>query len=664
MKAFGHKGLGLLGYLICLRTLEILMRDRAFREEAKPLQRNTVEDDFEVNQVVLVERASQNTTIPAPIVASVSQYWEGNDGTWSSFTIQVGQKPQNVRILPSTASTSTWVIYDQGCPSDAPNNCRDSRGGTFNPNNSLTWVPNSIFELGVESNLEFNVFGDFGFDSVTLGWPGSGGPSVEHSIVAGVGDTTFSWLGVLGLNPRPTNFSTFLNNPQVGFVQALKNQNNIPSVSWSYTAGAPYRLNKVFGSLVIGGYDESRFDIPSTTSSNLTFPFYTDISRDILVGIASITTSNSTSSSSSTPLLKNGIFAFIDSTVPHLWLPESVCSSFESAFGLTWNASSKQYTLNTTQHNTLTKLNPSITITLAPQLPATSVENSVSITLPYSAFDLNISWPHASTTTYYFPLKRAANETQYTLGRAFLQEAYLIADYERSNFSVWPCSWGSNTNNAKIVGIRSVNDTSINSSNPLTGNGGGGSSGKGVLSTGAIMGMAVGIAVLVLGICLGLILYIRRRHQSGRRSFELEGTSTSLDPLPAGATYQQKDGPLEELDSRARHELPGHHKFGLLEAPDAERKFEMDGSSLPTEAGGRETSHDGQNPAIYEMDAAEHISRPAIFIQPPTAVSPGPGAGLPSPLPTSGEIGVAQETGMERRLGHGADRVGRRDKAR
>jgi hypothetical protein len=26
-------------------------------------------------------------------------------------------------------------------------------------------------------------------------------------------------------------------------------------------------------------------------------------------------------------------------------------------------------------------------------------------------------------TTSYFPLKRAANDTQYTLGRAFLQEA-------------------------------------------------------------------------------------------------------------------------------------------------------------------------------------------------------------------------------------------------
>ena len=160
----------------------------------------------------------------------------------SSFAIQVGKTAQNVRVFPSTASTTTWVVENVGCPSDAPSNCEDSRGGVFNKNTSLTWVPNSIFEIGIEENLGFDVFGDFGFDTVTLGWLGSGGPTVEHSIVAGIGDTTLTWLGVLGLNPRPTNFSTFVNNPQVSFIQALRNQNTIPSVSWSYTAGASYRM--------------------------------------------------------------------------------------------------------------------------------------------------------------------------------------------------------------------------------------------------------------------------------------------------------------------------------------------------------------------------------------------------------------------------------------
>ena len=45
------------------------------------------------------------------------------------------------------------------------------------------------------------------------------------------------------------------------------------------------------------------------------------------------------------------------------------------------------------------------------------------IVLPYSSFDLVMIPPAVSTETRYFPLLRAANDTQYTLGRTFLQEA-------------------------------------------------------------------------------------------------------------------------------------------------------------------------------------------------------------------------------------------------
>jgi len=49
--------------------------------------------------------------------------------------------------------------------------------------------------------------------------------------------------------------------------------------------------------------------------------------------------------------------------------------------------------------------------------------DTVRIVLPYAAFDLKAEYPLVQNTSYYFPLKHAANETQYTLGRTFLQEA-------------------------------------------------------------------------------------------------------------------------------------------------------------------------------------------------------------------------------------------------
>jgi len=164
---------------------------------------------------------------------------EGNDGPWSSFTIQVGTPAQDVRALISTAGTETWVVLPQGCTSDDPSNCADLRGQEFNINASSTWTSNNFYDLELESNLGYTGNGEFGFDTVGLSWQGSGGPVLDHQVVAGIATTDF-WLGTFGLTPRPTNFSDF-NNPQPSFIQTLKIKSMIPSLSWAYTAGAPYR---------------------------------------------------------------------------------------------------------------------------------------------------------------------------------------------------------------------------------------------------------------------------------------------------------------------------------------------------------------------------------------------------------------------------------------
>lgn len=370
---------------------------------------------------------------------------------------------------------------------------------------------------------------------------------------------------------------------------------------------------------MLGGFDRARYRVPSTTSSNLTFLFYSDIARDLLVGITSISTSNTTSSSSSTQLLKDGIYALIDSTFPHLWLPESVCKAFEEAFGLSWNSTAELYLIDSKKHQELTKLNPVVTISLSPQAQGSSSENTVSIEFPYSAFSLNSSWPHTPTPSYYFPLKRAENDTQYTLGRAFLQEAYIIADYERSNFSVWPCSWDSNTNSADIVTIRSVNDTSGEASDGQAKEG---------LATGAIAGIAVGIGVVIISSLIAVFLYVRYRRRRMVDSFELQGGDESLEG--STAAFPRKEAAMEELDSGLRHELSNQHVFEMLEASsDTEGKVEVADTGVPAEADVVE---------VHEMEAGVS-GLPHIFVEPPTAISPGPGARLPLHIPAPVEEG-------------------------
>lgn len=167
----------------------------------------------------------------------------------------------------------------------------------------------------------------------------------------------------------------------------------------------------MFGSLTLGGYDKSRF-----TPNNLSFDFADNSYRDIVVGIQGI------SSEQSPDLLPDGgILAFVDSTVPHIWLPLAACQAFEKAFGLTYNDQSERYIINTTTHSRLLADNASITFNLG---LTQSGGDSVNITLPYGSFDLTASWPESNATgDIYFPLRRAANASQYTLGRTFLQES-------------------------------------------------------------------------------------------------------------------------------------------------------------------------------------------------------------------------------------------------
>ena len=135
-----------------------------------------------------------------------------------------------------------------------------------------------------------------------------------------------------------------------------------------------------------------------------------------MVYLQSISYSGSTSAT----LLSKAIPIFIDSTDSNLWLPEDVCHAFEDAFDLTLDNETGLYLVNDTQNTQLQNSNAQVTFRLS---DVQSGGDAVSITLPYEAFALTAESPLVKNSSYYFPLKRAANSTQYTLGRTFLQEA-------------------------------------------------------------------------------------------------------------------------------------------------------------------------------------------------------------------------------------------------
>src|SRR5258708_617324 len=60
----------------------------------------------------------------------------------------------------------------------------------------------------------------------------------------------------------------------------------------------------------------------------------------------------------------------------------------------------------------------------------TDMTQTVNITLPYPSLNLYNGYPFGNSQRY-FPMRPAVYRDKYSLGRAFLQEVYMIADHDR-----------------------------------------------------------------------------------------------------------------------------------------------------------------------------------------------------------------------------------------
>ncbi|GME48814.1 acid protease [Neofusicoccum parvum] len=421
--------------------------------------------------------STNSTPIPSPYIATPTQQWDGNDGKWSSFCISVGEPGlgQDFRVLVST------------------------RGSAL---------------LDLENNLEFHEsMGMYGLDTIRLGFnQEENALVVNNTQVVGFTDQGYSYMGLLGMSNAESSISN-TDKPMKSLIQTLKDNSQIPSLSYGYTAGAYYRNKNIPGSLVIGGYDQSRFESPPYN-----FTFNGGVERPLLVGIQAISTNFSLTTPGAYYLTSNGHQSAIDSTVPHLWLPRGVCDNFAKALNLTYDEDQNYYLIDDMAHEKLLEENPTFTFQLGKDLNTRL--DSININLPYAAFDLSVGTPVYGNATRYFPIRRASNETQYTIGRAFLQEAYLIVDYERQNFSLAQASVSETTPPSQIRTIFSTDYVPPVPTSSL-------SSGAkaGIAKAGIAIGALAGL--LILFGALYLCWYRPRRTEQVRRQREASVVSAA-----------------------------------------------------------------------------------------------------------------------------------------
>jgi len=447
----------------------------------------------------------------------------------------------------------------QTCSTRIPGSCAKERGSFLNISASSTWETLGAFEIANYPGqfLGYSGGATYGLDTLTLGWPGSGGPKLNDQIIGGSGSGDY-FTGIFGLSPDPNNF-TDVNNPRPSLLGSLKSQNTIPSHSYAYTAGAFYHERKPLAELTLGGYDSNQF-----VSHNTSFPFSTDVSRRLLLNIRSIT-----SSKDDKQLLPTTAFAFIDSTDPNIWLPLDACKKFEEAFNLIWNEPLQMYFFETSPNTTVKREEKtSITFTLSENSTSSSL---VSLEFPFTAFELLASPPltRNGTTQRYFPLKRGRNDTQYVLGRAFLQETYLVVDHERSNFSIFQAAFPAPGTKQNLVPILPNLQETIKA--------------KSGLSKGAIAGISIAILFVAVS-CVGALLWaLRRRKQRRLRDVH---TEAFMKPELDGGEVKFSG---HEADGRELNSFHGQYsELGESKGPAV--KYEMEAEVILPEMGAENKS--------------------------------------------------------------------------
>jgi hypothetical protein len=334
----------------------------------------------------------------------------------------------------------------------------------------------------------------------------------------------------------------------------------------------------------------------------------------------------------------------IDSSTPFLWLPQPICDAFAQAFNLVYDDNLQLYFYadNGTTLDKIRNQNITFTFSIAGQVPAST---SVDINLPYAAFDLELSYPYpglaanvTSGSTSYFPLRRAANYTQYTIGRSFLQEAYLTVDYERNNFSISQATFAIDSlTNINLVPITRPANSNFTGPAGFTGQSTG-------LSMGAQAGIGIGIAALVLSL-IGLFAYLfisKRKRGASKLASESDGVSytkaellgdlqhssppTSARPLVSEVLGDRRH-PTEMISdsSNTRFEMACTHAFEMpasevpiayLNRTNSSAPAELETTGSDTKNAHGPPSRRSSSPAPPAYPQSHHDVRPGHSISP------------------------------------------------
>lgn len=356
----------------------------------------------------------------------------------------------------------------------------------------------------------------------------------------------------------------------------------IPSMSYGLHVGSVYP--EMPPSLVLGGYDSSRLISDPIVSDTDTFTLNT-------MGLSSVGGYQyyGEPEPNDNQLSSPGMEVTINPGAPYMYLPRETCDRLAEFLPVIYN---EDFNLYTWDKSGDFEAFESIVTTLHFLTFgfASSNNRTQEINVPFALLNLTLESPLVSEPTPYFPCSPLQDGQQATLGRSFLQAAFLGQNWqsERLFLAQAPGPDGGPENVQAIANDDRLLTPATNApswistwSSTVPPWKDPSSDGDGGLSGGVLAGIVVGVIALLV-IVAGLALWLFRRRKQ-RQSWtkptespgslvELSGGSASrgaVDKEVAHAYYKPNALPVEIYEAEARppaQEMDSSQQIGELPA--------------------------------------------------------------------------------------------------
>ena len=422
---------------------------------------------------------AQDVPVPIQVLASDTSY--GPDGPWQAVTVELGTPSQKLNLFPG--STFETIILEDAICDGQISPC--GKGGLFNASESSSIDDTSITYSGHSTGDAVDwTFGAmlnqgssiYVTDTLSIGsFPHSFlVPSISIRMMLNVSSTYPDGskyplqAGQLALGASTTNQSFSVpDGPSINASLApnyLAKHGDLPSASYGLHIGSA--ALKLPLSLWLGGYDASRIIGPVSAQ-----PYSADVANNnFIIDLLDIEIGVDHGGSPFSYHSKAGILAdsndsisaipvIVNPTAPYLYLPNSTCAALATDLPLTYHWAYGLYFWNVSDP----KFHTIVTSPTYMSFIFRGSAQNLTIKVPFGLLNLTLGPPLVDEPTQYFPCTTPQNSASYSLGRAFLQAAFIGVDWDQG-LGQWFLAQAPGPNTASIPSQKTITDMSLESS--------------------------------------------------------------------------------------------------------------------------------------------------------------------------------------------------------